>query len=83
VSVERRHTLARAIWTIAIALLAILALKIFVVDVKHVESSSMEPTIFGSPSEGESVLVLYGAFEPKRFDYVVIAREGEALRFRS
>jgi type IV secretory pathway protease TraF len=79
VNVERRRTLARAVWTIAIALLALLALKIFVVDVKHVESSSMEPTIFGSPTEGESVLVLYGAFEPKRFDYVVIAREGEAV----
>jgi len=66
-------------WTIAIALLAILVLKMFVVDVKHVESSSMEPTIFGSPTDGESVLVLYGAFEPRRFDYVVIAREGEAV----
>jgi signal peptidase I len=74
-----RRTLVRLAWTVAIALLAILFLKVFVVDVKHVESGSMEPTIFGSPTGGESVLVLYGAFEPKRFDYVVVAREGEAI----
>lgn len=74
-----RRTLVRLAWTMAIALLAILFLKIFVLDVKHVESGSMEPTIFGSPTGGESVLVLYGAFEPKRFDYVVVAREGEAV----
>jgi signal peptidase I len=74
-----RRTLVRLAWTVAIALFAILFLKIFVVDVKHVESGSMEPTIFGSPTGGESVLVLYGAFEPKRFDYVDVAREGEAV----
>jgi signal peptidase I len=69
----------RAAWTIAVALLAILVLKIFVCDVKHVESSSMEPAIFGSPEGGESVLVIYGTFEPARFDCAVIAREGEAV----
>jgi signal peptidase I len=74
-----RRTLVRLAWTLAIALFAILFLKIFVVDVKHVESGSMEPTIFGSPTGGESVLVVFGAFEPKRFDYVVVAREGEAV----
>jgi type IV secretory pathway protease TraF len=74
-----RRTLVRLAWTTAIALLAILFLKVFVVDVKHVESGSMEPTISGSPTGGESVLVLYGAFEPKRFDYVVVSREGEAV----
>lgn len=69
----------RAAWTVAVALLAILVLKTFVCDVKHVESSSMEPTIFGSPTDGESVLVLYGSFAPERFDCVVIQREGETI----
>ncbi len=71
--------LVRTAWTVAVALLAILVLKTFVCDVKHVESSSMEPAIFGSPTGGESVLVLYGAFEPERFDLVVIQREGETV----
>jgi signal peptidase I len=79
VTALRRNTLVRGAWTLAVALLAVLALKTFVCDVKHVESGSMEPTIFGSPSGGESVLVLNGSFRPKRFDYVVIAREGDSV----
>ena len=59
------RALVRAAWTLAVALAAVLVLKIFVCDVKHVESASMEPTIFGSPANGESVLVLYGPFEPE------------------
>jgi signal peptidase I len=79
VSAGRGRALVRAAWTAAIALLALLVLKLFVCDVKRVESGSMEPTIFGSTSAGESVLVLYGAFEPKRFDYVVVVREGDPV----
>lgn len=73
------RALIRAAWTLAIALVAVLFLKIFVCDVKHVESSSMEPWIFGSLTGGESVLVLYGSFAPERFDCAVIAREGEPV----
>jgi len=76
---RRGRFLVRAAWTASIALLALLVLKIFVCDVKRVESGSMEPTIFGSTSAGESVLVLYGSFAPKRFDCVVVAREGDPV----
>lgn len=74
-----RHALVRGAWTIAVALAAVLVVKIFVCDVKHVDSGSMAPTILGSRENGESVLVLYGDFEPERFDYAVITREGETL----
>jgi len=74
-----RRTLVRGAWTLAIALAAVLVVKIFLCDVKHVDSGSMAPTIQGSSENGESVLVLYGAFEPERFDFVVITREGEFL----
>jgi len=74
-----RHALVRGAWTLAVALAAVVVVKMFVCDVKHVDSGSMAPTILGSPENGESVLVLYGAFEPERFDYVVITREGESV----
>ena len=78
-SLQPRHALVRAAWTLAIALAAVVVVKMFVCDVKHVDSGSMAPTILGSPENGESVLVLHGEFEPERFDYVVIALEGESL----
>lgn len=74
-----RHTLVRGAWTLAIALAAVLLVKMFVCDVKHVDSGSMAPTIHGSQEDGESVLVLHGGFEPERFDFGVITREGEFL----
>lgn len=74
-----RRTLVRGAWTLAIALAAVLVVKMFVCDVKHVDSGSMAPTIQGSRDNGESVLVLYLDFEPQRFDFVVITREGELL----
>lgn len=74
-----RHTFVRGAWTLAVALAAVLVVKMFVCDVKHVDSGSMAPTIQGSRDAGESVLVLYGDFEPERFDFVVITREGESL----
>ncbi|MFN0006787.1 MAG: S26 family signal peptidase [Planctomycetota bacterium] len=74
-----RRTLVRGAWTLAVALAAVLLVKMFVCDVKHVDSGSMAPTIQGSRENGESVLVLYGAFEPERFDFGVITREGELL----
>ena len=72
---RRGRAIVRAAWTAAIAVLALLFLKIFVGDVKRVESGSMEPTVCA----GESVLVLYGAFAPSRFDLVVVSREGDPV----
>jgi len=79
VTAPPRHAFVRAAWTLAVALAAVLVVKIFVCDVKHVDSGSMAPTLLGSRENGESVLVLYGSFEPERFDFVVITREGEFL----
>jgi signal peptidase I len=72
-----RRTLVRGAWTIAFALLALLFLKTFVCDVKHVDSGSMEPFIFGAEDGGESVLVWYDSSPPVRFESVVILRGGE------
>jgi signal peptidase I len=72
-----RRTAVRSAWTIASALLVLLFLKTFVCDVKHVDSGSMEPFIFGAEGAGESVLVRYDSSPPKRFETVVILRRGE------
>jgi signal peptidase I len=73
-----RRTLSRALWSLALALVVILFLKTFVADVKHVDSGSMEPTIFGMEGGGESVLVLYDRSPPKRDELAVILRQGES-----
>jgi signal peptidase I len=44
----------------------------FVMQVRYVDSSSMEPTIFGSERNGESVLVRLDKSAPERFDIVVL-----------
>jgi signal peptidase I len=75
--VVNRSTVVRIAWTIALALLLLLFLKTFVCDVKHVDSGSMEPYIFGAEDGGESVLVWYDRSPPKRFESVVILRAGE------
>jgi signal peptidase I len=63
-------------WGFALALLLLLFLKTFVADVKHVDSGSMEPTIFGAEDGGESVLVRYDRSPPQRFECIVILRDG-------
>jgi signal peptidase I len=55
----KRGTIVRIAWLFALALVLVMCLKTFVGDVKHVDSGSMEPTIFGAEDGGESVLVLY------------------------
>ena len=67
----------RIAWLVALALVLVLCLKTFVGDVKHVDSGSMEPTIFGAEGGGESVLVLYDRSPPQRFECAVILRRGE------
>ena len=64
---------SRAIWTLATALVALLAAKTWWGDVYHVDSGSMEPTIVG----GESVFVRYDRSPPTRFDLVVLQRPGD------
>jgi signal peptidase I len=72
-----RRTFSRALWTLAVALIVLFFLKTFVADVKHVDSGSMEPTVFGMEDGGESVLVLYGRSPLERYDLAVILRQGE------
>lgn len=65
------------LWSAAAILAGGLLLKHFVFDIYRVDSGSMEPTIRGSQEGGERVLVHYGAFQPQRFDPVVVMRAGE------
>ncbi len=65
------------LWSAVAALAGGLLLKHFVFDVYRVDSASMEPTIMGSREGGARVLVHYGAFVPRRFDPVVVTRQGE------
>jgi len=74
-----RKALVRAAWTLALALIAVLIIMVFVCNVYHVDSGSMEPAIFGSPRDGESVLVLYGRSSPERFDLVCLQRVGDPV----
>lgn len=73
----KRRTVIRIAWLLALGLLLLLFLKTFVGDVKHVDSGSMEPTIFGAEDGGESVFVRYDRSAPERFEVVVILRHGE------
>ena len=63
---------------LAVPLLLVLFLRAFVLDVYRVDSGSMEPTIHGAADGGELVLVHYDrAPQLRRFDLVVVLREGE------
>ena len=63
--------LRRALLTLLAVLFALAVARTFVGDIYRVESTSMEPTIRGSP---EYVFVRYGRdFTPQRFDVVVFA----------
>ena len=69
--------LTRVAWTLAVLALALLFAKGFVLDVYHVDTASMEPTILGREGGGESVLVRYDRSPPKRFETLVVQRPGE------
>lgn len=75
-----KQVLQRGAWTVAFALLALLALRLFVGNVYHVDSSSMEPTIYGRDG-GEWVLVRYDRSPPERYEIVVarLDREDEPV----
>ena len=59
-------------WTVAALLLVYLFVTTFVVQLRYVDSSSMEPTIFGSAENGEWVAVRLDGTPPERYDVVVL-----------
>lgn len=65
----------RALWWVVIGVVALLALKTFVLDIYPVSSSSMEPTLH----RGEWVLVWYGGGRPERGEVVVVRHGGDVL----
>lgn len=65
-----------ALWTCAGLLTALCGAKLFLGDVYHVESSSMEPTIHGCDG-GEWILVRYSSAPPPRGEIVVARVERE------
>lgn len=69
--------LIRAGWTAAATAVVVLLLKTFVGDVYHVDSGSMEPTLWGEEGGGEWVFVRFDRSAPARYDLVVIRRAGE------
>lgn len=75
-----KKVLLRSAWVLAFALVALLALRLFVGNVYHVDSNSMEPTIYGRDG-GEWVLVRYDRSPPERYEIVVarLAREDEPV----
>ncbi|MCK6445810.1 MAG: signal peptidase I [Planctomycetes bacterium] len=74
-----RKWLVRLAWAAVLGVCAVFVLQAFVADVYRVESGSMEPVLHGPDGArpGESVLVLYGVDEPRRFDLVVLRRPDE------
>ncbi len=55
-------------------MILVLLLKTIVGDVYHVQTSSMEPTIWGVEDEGEWVFVRFDKSPPDRYDVVVVRR---------
>ncbi len=70
----KRSLLARAAWTLAAAVVLVLLLKTLVGDVYHVQTSSMEPTIWGIEGSGEWVFVRFDNTPPERNEVVVVRR---------
>ncbi len=81
----KRRRLVRGLWVLVLCTALLAGFRVFLGDVYHVTSHSMEPTIrgatpgeWGGPSGGERVLVLYERGRtPKRFDLVVVEQEGQ------
>jgi type IV secretory pathway protease TraF len=70
----KRRLLARAAWTLAAAVVLVLLFKTLVGDVYHVQTSSMEPTIWGIEGNGEWWFVRFDRTPPERNEVVVIRR---------
>ncbi|MCY2959781.1 MAG: signal peptidase I [Planctomycetota bacterium] len=72
-----RTLLVRAAWTLALLAIAVLFVRTFVGDVYHVDSGSMEPTLWGAEGGGEWVFVRFSDERPARQDLVVAQRPGD------
>lgn len=73
----KRPIFLRIAWTVALILALVLLLKSFVGDVYHVDTGSMEPTIWGAEGDGEYLYVGYDRSSPKPWELVVVQRAGE------
>ncbi len=73
----KRSRLVRTAWTLAAIAVLVLVTRTFVGDVYHVDSASMEPTLWGTEGGGEWVFVLYDGDLPARHDLVVAQRIGD------
>jgi len=74
----KRPQLVRAAWILAGGLVLVFLFRAFVGDVYHVESGSMEPTLWGEEGGGEFVFVHFGRAAPERQELVVVRRTGES-----
>lgn len=74
-----RRSLHRLLWSIAFLGLVYAFATTFVAQVRYVDSGSMEPTIFGSEQNGESVLVRLDHSVPERFDIIVLRSPDDGL----
>ncbi len=72
-----RDWIVRGAWTLAVGAALVLLVRTFVGDVYHVDSGSMEPTLWGAEGGGEWVFVRYTDAHPARQDLVVAQRPGE------
>lgn len=72
-----RVPLARIGWALAVVAALVLFTRTFVGDVYHVDSGSMEPTLWGAEGSGEWVFVRYTDDAPARQDLVVAQRAAE------
>lgn len=73
-----KRLLLKLAWAAAVAALALGLVRVFLIGVYRVDSSSMEPYLHGDPRSGEWVAVLYRRNPPlERFDPLVLRRRGE------
>lgn len=72
-----RRFLVRAGWTLLSLTVAVLLVRTFIGDVYHVDSGSMEPTLWGAEDGGEWVFVRYTDAPPARQDLIVAQRVGD------
>lgn len=73
--VKRAH-LVRAAWIAGGIVFVLFLLRTFVGDVYHVDSGSMEPTLWGDEGGGEYVFVRFDRSKPARQELVVVKRRG-------
>jgi len=75
--VTKRSRLIRALWILGAAVILLFVARTFIGDVYHVDSGSMEPTLWGDEGGGEYVFVRFDRSAPARQDLVVVRRAGE------